>query len=176
MCFYYKSETELSIKENLGMIFVKFRVFFSCGLCWLLLVSSAAGEVNVWQDPMTGYALGGYDPVAYYTRGEATPGSSDHQYYFNGVTWKFENIGNKDAFIKTPYVYHPDFAGYDPYALLKGRTAQGVPTLWVKYKRRLFLFHNIVNKHLWTQEKEKHLEEADKIWPKLSKTLLSPIK
>ena len=146
---------------------------------FLLVISVSdadSRDVEVWFDYRTGLALGGYDTVAYFTRRKSIGGYSEYQVTKNGVTWYFENIGNKEAFIRHPNVYKPKFSGYDPYALSKGKIARGSPRLWVLEKDRLYLFENIINKRLWLYDIEKYRKKAQANWPALSKNLIPPIR
>lgn len=145
-----------------------------CALLCALPISAAAGPV-AWQDPMTGLAIGGYDPLAYYTQGEPEPGSDDHELNWGGVVWRFMNSGNLDAFRRDPEVYAPRFAGYDPYAMAIGRTARGLPSIWVRDGDSVFLFHNAANRHLWLEDRDALLETAERKWLELADTLPRPI-
>lgn len=146
----------------------------------LLLLSAAIAEekdpVVVWMDEANGYAIGGYDPVAYFTRRKAVVGSDEVQYDHKDIYWKFENVGNREAFKSYPQIYSPQFAGYDPFALAKGRTIRGLPTLWDIYQNKLYFFHNIIHRRLWVDDKDKIIRQAHDAWPKLSKNLLRRIK
>jgi hypothetical protein len=44
-----------------------------------------------------------------------------------GSVWRFNNEGNRGAFEKNPEVYAPQFGGYDPVAIGRGRSVQGIP-------------------------------------------------
>ncbi len=133
--------------------------------------SSAGG----WADPATGFAIGGYDPVSYFTRRRAVLGQFDYQHSYEGVAWKFENIGNKEAFEKFPHIYSPQFSGYDPYALIQGKLARGLPTLWIIHNDRLYLFDNIINRRLWMDDKSRFIQKGKRVWPNMSKDLVKPI-
>ena len=78
----------------------------------LIVRSSALGAPSAWQDYSSGFAIGGYDPVAYFTRGRPVPGREGIEHSWGGTYWRFENTGNRDAFAKHPGVYAPQFAGY----------------------------------------------------------------
>ncbi|MGH1351044.1 MAG: YHS domain-containing (seleno)protein [Methyloligellaceae bacterium] len=132
-------------------------------------------DISVWMDAFSGYAIGGYDPVSYFTRREAVPGLEEYQYDFRDVYWKFENVGNLEAFKRHPYIYRPQFSGYDPFALAKNRTIQGIPTLWVIHKNKLYFFHNIIHRRLWLDQEDEIIEKATAAWPKLSRKLLRRI-
>ncbi len=132
-------------------------------------------DISIWMDAFSGYAIGGYDPVSYFTRREATVGIEEYQYDYKDVYWKFENKGNLEAFKRHPYIYRPQFSGYDPFALAKSRTIQGIPTLWAIHNNKLYFFHNIINRRLWLDQKDDIIDKATVAWPKLSKKLMRRI-
>lgn len=100
-------------------------------------------------DSLRGYALGGHDPVAYFTQRMAVEGSENHELSWGGTRWVFRNQGNRAAFEKAPLVYAPAFAGCDPYALADGFTVTGNPVLFALHRNRLLLFHSDINRFLF---------------------------
>src|SRR5438067_391670 len=46
---------------------------------------------RVVADKLSGVAIGGYDPVAYFVAGRAVSGSPDFQLAWNGAAWRFAN-------------------------------------------------------------------------------------
>lgn len=120
---------------------------------------------------MTGLAIGGYDPLAYYTLGKPSVGHGEYEFHWGGAVWRFINSGNMDAFRRHPKVYAPRFAGYDPYAIASGNTAPGQPSIWVRDGDSIFLFHNAANVRLWREDRDALLELAEKKWPELAAAL-----
>jgi len=57
-----------------------------------------------------GIALDGADPVAYHN-GEGLTGLPQYTFELRGVTYRFANPGNLEAFQADPAKYIPDFAG-----------------------------------------------------------------
>lgn len=57
-----------------------------------------------------GIALDGMDPVSY-KNGEGLLGTSEYSYDLRGVTYRFANRENLEAFQTDPAKYIPDFAG-----------------------------------------------------------------
>ena len=93
-------------------------------------------------DRHTGLAIGGYDPVAFYTDGRPVPGSPDLEFQYGGTIWRFRNIGNREAFAARPDVYMPKFGGYDPLGVARGVAVAGNPDVWLINGGRLFLFYD----------------------------------
>lgn len=121
-----------------------------------------------WSDYVTGMAVGGYDPLSYFLAAKAEAGDERFQYLWHGVAWQFTSEANLLAFKRTPSVYAPRFAGYDPYAISKGILSQGLPSIWVIKDGKLYLFHNQVNKYLWSENRKKLNQKIEENWQELS--------
>ena len=88
--------------------------------------SWAATDNQLAVNATTGLAISGFDPVAYFTEGKALFGRAEFE-LMEGSVWRFNNEGNRGAFEKNPEVYAPQFGGYDPVAIGRGRSVQGIP-------------------------------------------------
>lgn len=121
-----------------------------------------------WSDYVTGMAVGGYDPLSYFLAAKAEAGDERFQYLWHGVTWQFTSEANLLAFKRTPSVYAPRYAGYDPYAISNGILSQGLPSIWLIEGGKLYLFHNQVNKYLWSENRKKLNQKIEENWQELS--------
>ena len=121
-----------------------------------------------WADSITGLAIAGYDPIAYFEFNTAKLGEEDYETVWHGVSWRFVNKGNLDAFKRSPSLYAPRFAGYDAYAVSQGVLSEGRPSVWAIMDGRLHLFHTPVNLHLWREERQKLRAKAQENWENLS--------
>src|SRR4029077_7972138 len=101
----------------------------------------AATTERVVGDPLTGLALNGIDPVAYFAEGTPTYGRADYEYRYAGVIWRFRNPGNLAAFAAHPDVYMPRYGGYDVLAIGRALAVPGNPLLWAVIGERLYLFY-----------------------------------
>ncbi len=144
-------------------------LLLALGLCLSSLGALAAP--TQWFDPATGLALGGYDPLAYFTRRAPRKGHEDQELRWRGVVWRFLSSGNRAAFARDPLVYAPRYAGYDPLSVAIGRPARGHPAIWAVHEDRLFLFHNAANRQIWAQDPDGVLARAEGKWPELGRRL-----
>jgi len=71
--------------------------------------ASAFDEVN---KDFFGVAIKGYDPVAYFTEGEAVKGKSELSHSWNEAKWYFASEANRDLFAADPERYAPQYGGY----------------------------------------------------------------
>ncbi len=119
----------------------------------------------------TGFALGGFDPVAYFTEGRPLLGRAEFEYDLRGTTWRFRNEGNRSAFAADPTIYIPQFGGYDPVALSRGATTAGYPQIWLIVDKRLYFFYSPEARAAFAAGPETAIAEARAKWPELSRKL-----
>lgn len=128
-------------------------------------VADARAASAAWTDKTTGVAIGGYDPLTFFTDGRGRKGDQDYEWRWGGVSWRFVNMGNLVQFKRSPKTYAPQFSGYDPMAISLGRLVEGRPAVWEIADGRLYFFHNIVYRKFWSERRENALTEAKKNWP-----------
>jgi hypothetical protein len=127
----------------------------------------AATSERVITDRATGLALGGVDPVTYFTSHAPSAGKPEHEARWAGVVWRFANGGNRAAFLETPEAYAPRFGGHDPVVAARGRVAEGNPDLFLIADARLYLFHSEETRTVF--ETHPNLaEDAERAWPRLA--------
>ena len=137
----------------------------------LLVRPAVAVTEHYVVDPYTGIAIGGYDPVAYFTDRRARKGRPELAVQWQGAIWLFANEGNLAAFRDAPRIYAPQYGGHGAMAVARGFAARGKPTLWRLRKQRLFLFFSPANRHAWDLQPDSEIIAADRNWPRLEKTL-----
>jgi hypothetical protein len=59
-----------------------------------------------------GIAIDGYDPVAYFTEGQALQGSETFTHHWNDAEWRFINAQHRDLFAANPKKYAPRHGGF----------------------------------------------------------------
>lgn len=112
-------------------------------------------------DTMSGYALGGHDPVAYFIARQPREGLPRHELRWGGTIWVFVNEGNRAAFQADPEVYAPHLAGCDPVALADGFVTEGNPMIFALFNGALLLFHSEINRFLFLAEPESQMAAAE---------------
>ncbi len=141
----------------------------------LILASPGPGAASTTErvvtDPLTGLAINGFDPVAYFTDGAARPGSADLEYRAGGVIWRFRNEGNRAAFAAAPHIYRPRFGGYDPVAVARGVGTAGHPDIWMISGNQLYLFYNVQARAAFAADPLGIARNADQRWPEVLLTL-----
>jgi YHS domain-containing protein len=118
----------------------------------------------------SGLAIHGYDPVAYFTEHKAIEGKKEISTYFNGVTYRFSSIKNRDLFKANPGKYEPQYGGWCAYAMgANGEKVAIDPETFKVLDGKLYLFYNkLFNNTLtkWNGNEKTLKNNADRNWPK----------
>jgi YHS domain-containing protein len=133
--------------------------------------SRAATTEMLVVDRHTGLAIGGYDPIAFYTDGKPMTGKPDFEFRYGGAVWRFCNVGNREAFAARPDVYMPKFGGYDPVGVAHGVAVAGNPSVWSITGGRLFLFYDRERLAIFAADAERITGTAERKWPEVLRTL-----
>lgn len=141
------------------------------GLCHGMATGSAATSERIVTDPVSGLAIGGFDPVAYFIEARPRLGNSDYELSFAGTVWRFGNEGNRAAFVADPAVYMPRFGGYDPVAVARGASAPGHGELWFVADERLYLFYSPAARDAFARDPASAVDAAERLWPTVLRTL-----
>ncbi|KRR04127.1 hypothetical protein CQ12_36670 [Bradyrhizobium jicamae] len=153
-----------------GMAAFALLASFFCALS-LDLAARAATTERVVVNRYSGLAIGGFDPVAYFTESMALQGLPDFEARGAGAIWRFRNEGNRASFVAHPEIYGPQFGGYDPVDLGRGVTYAGNPRFWVVAGQRLYLFGREDNRDAFAADPSRFLKEATTRWPALERGL-----
>jgi YHS domain-containing protein len=116
-----------------------------------------------------GIGLKGYDPVAYFVNGQPTKGEEQYSFAWKGTTYRFASQENLNRFKADPEKYLPQYGGYCAYAMSLNRIADIDPSRWAVVNRKLYLNNGFVAEKLWSLNKSKNIESADRNWPQYPK-------
>ncbi len=154
----------------------KFLLDAAAGLALAALPSVAARAgitERVFVDPVSGIAIDGFDPVAYFVEGRPKAGSAEHEAEWADAVWRFASSGNAAAFLKDPDIYMPAFGGYDGESMLRGTPVASDPSLFSIIGQRLVLFRLPEGRDAFLAGGAASMEEAEAKWAAL-KPQLSP--
>lgn len=112
-----------------------------------------------------GVAVDGTDVVAYFTQSRPVPGDPAFSYDWNGATWRFSTVANRDAFIADPMRYAPQYGGYCAYAVSEGYTASTTPEAWKIVDDKLYLNYSRRIQRRWERDIPSRISTADTNWP-----------
>jgi len=128
---------------------------------------AAAKSPAVYTGIVKGVAVGGYDPVAYFTAGQPVKGNPAISLDHDGAKWYFSTEANRDAFKAEPAKYAPQYGGYCAWAVAQGSTAKGDPTAWSIHEGKLYLNYNQSVRKDWSQNIPANVAKGDANWPKV---------
>lgn len=115
-----------------------------------------------------GIAIGGADPVAYFTDDTFVAGSTEHTYEWDGATWQFASAENRDLFAASPEEYAPQYGGYCAWAVGQNALAAIDPNAWSIVDGKLYLNANKRIQNRWSEDIPGNIALADENWPTLS--------
>src|SRR5262249_5863744 len=89
-----------------------------------------------------GFAVQGYDPVAYFTDGKAVKGNAKFSSQYDGAKYLFTGAEHKNLFDGNPAKYAPAYGGYCGYAASINRLSPISPEWFQIEDGKLILQHN----------------------------------
>lgn len=129
----------------------------------LALVGTARADQEV--SVADGYAIAGYDPVAYFLKGEAVQGSDAYTLEHEGARYRFVSAEHRDLFAAEPARFAPAYGGFCAFGTAMGRKFDGDPEAWTVVDGRLFLTFDRKVRHRWRADSAGYIRGADHNWP-----------
>ena len=112
-------------------------------------------------------AVGGYDPVAYFTQGKPVQGQRSFEFRHKNATWRFSSAANLAAFKASPDRYAPQYGGYCAWAAAQGYTAKGDPNRWKIVNGKLYLNYDANIQRRWEADIPGFIARGDANWPQI---------
>ncbi|MEM0942005.1 MAG: YHS domain-containing (seleno)protein [Bacteroidota bacterium] len=138
--------------------------------------SSNSEEVTGAFFESEGYAIGGYDPVAYYEQSQAKRGFESETVVYEGAAYCFSSTKNKSLFELNPQKYLPAYGGWCAYAVAEKSIRMAPdPTEWQIQDGKLQLFtSNLMTKLTgslldeWNENPGAFKAKADENWDRMN--------
>src|SRR5262249_35590966 len=111
-----------------------------------------------------GYAIGGFDVVAYFTKKAAVRGKPEFSYVWHDATWLFESKENRDKFAANPDAFAPQYGGYCAVGMSNGKRGNGDPQAWSVRNGKLYLTLNQNVNAKFNQDGDVYISKADSFW------------
>ncbi len=140
---------------------------FVVGLLVLVLALAAHAGEYFERD---GAAIGGYDPVAYFTDRKPAKGSPEFQSTYKGSTFYFISATNRDAFVADPAKFAPQYGGFCAYGMAKGYKAAIEPAAFTVVGDKLYLNYSRAVRAIWALDIHSYVKKADHNWPTVMNT------
>jgi YHS domain-containing protein len=116
-------------------------------------------------------AIQGYDPVAYFKQSKAVKGKKELTAVYQGVEYHFSSAVNKDAFVKNPASFEPQFGGWCAYAMGdSGDKVEVNPETFKILDGKLYLFYNAYFTNTlksWNKDESNLKKKAEVNWKKI---------
>lgn len=129
-----------------------------------VVTTAEAADSPVYKS-LFGTAIDGTDPISYFDEGRPIEGDRNITYDWNGATWRFTSVENRDRFAAAPERYAPQYGGYCAWAVSQGYTASTDPDAWSIVDGKLYLNYNRSVQERWERDVPGHVASADKNWP-----------
>ena len=112
----------------------------------------------------TGVALRGHDPVAYFTVGTPTPGLSAFTATHDGATYNFASAANRDAFMKEPAKFAPQYGGFCAFAAAANKKFDADPAVFKVVDGKLYMNVNAAVATKWNADVPGFITKANANW------------
>jgi YHS domain-containing protein len=116
---------------------------------------------------LSGVAIKGYDPVAYFTKGAPARGSKQFSLKHQGAEWRFASAENKALFVANPDKYVPAYGGYCAYGVAQGYLVKIEPDAWAIRNGKLYLNYDSGVQRTWAKKPVQYISKANQKWPGL---------
>jgi hypothetical protein len=115
-------------------------------------------------------ALGGYDPVAYFTEGRPQKGTEAHWFAFDDAVYLFQSADHRAMFAADPERYAPQYAGFCAAGVSKGYRTEPDPEAWVIAHGKLYVLSLKERVPEFKQDTAAFVGKADVNWPTVRNT------
>lgn len=122
----------------------------------------------------TGYAVSGYDVVAYFDLEQSpvgtdqpagVPGNAAITAEYNGATWAFSSEENRTRFLEDPAAFAPQYDGHCAYGVSRGGKVPGNPNLWRIVDDKLYVNITPVVVGFFEEDIPGNISLAEGNWP-----------
>jgi len=139
-------------------------------LCLGLLLPALAGaQERVNKSFFGGVAIGGYDPVAYFTDHKPVKGDARFQHEWSGAKWRFASADHLEKFKADPTRWAPRYGGFCAYAVAKGDRVDVDPEAWAIVDGKLYLNYDLEIRKTWLEDTDGYIRRADEHWKTLGR-------
>jgi len=114
--------------------------------------------------------LKGYDPVAYFTAGEPTPGKPEFEAVFDRARYRFASGENMALFESDPERYAPQYGGSCTMGMSFGMKVEADPMMWRIIDDKLYVFAGETGPEHADEDASAMIEKADSNWERLAST------
>lgn len=115
----------------------------------------------------SGYAVCGYDPVAYFRKSRPVEGQPAHRLQWHNAIWQFESAESRAVFERNPHAFAPQYGGYCAMALAMGELIPSAPEAWAIHDDKLYLTQSVVARDRWLSDADARIVQGDAQWSRI---------
>lgn len=124
----------------------------------------------------TGFAVSGYDVVAYFdlkskpvgqSQPQAVAGNAALTAEYNGATFAFSSKENRAKFLLNPAAYVPQYDGHCAYGVAVGNKVPANPNLWRIVDGKLYLNITTDIAQTWEGNIDGYIKKSENQWDEL---------
>ena len=148
---------------------------FAAGAVLAIFVFAAApANAGPQYVDASGFAVSGYDVVAYFDlkqapvgspQPKAVPGRANITAEYNGAKFAFSSEANRRRFLANPARFVPAYDGHCAYGVAKGSKVPANPHLWRIVDGQLYLNITKGVVKTWEQDISRNISRAQGNWP-----------
>ncbi len=142
------------MKRTMQLLSVLAWIFAGC-------LSVSAAERVLLHTNEDGFAVDGFDPVAFFEEAEPVKGKGQYRLVYKGALYLFISQENLRKFRENPDKYEPKFGGYCPVSLAQDRLVPGKAQNFKVVDGELYLMHD---SEAARDFRQKQVAMADKFW------------
>jgi len=145
-------------------------IFRRNGAVWLaalagLVLLASASVPSLGAEPTL--AIGGYDPVAYFTQSRAARGDPQYAYDWDDYRYQFVSAEHRQRFKARPEQYAPQFPGYCAMSLADGVKVEPNPENWLISDGKLYLFGKPIGPGKFSSNLGENVARANENWQRV---------
>jgi YHS domain-containing protein len=155
----------MKIKSNIRTCFIILFTTAFLAACGTQTFNSLSETVSQTAD---GFAIEGYDAVAYQTAENAFRGSQQYEYAWKGAKWLFVSKENQERFASNPEKYAPQYGGYCAWSVSQGKVMKADPQEWKIVDGKLYLIQSDMVKEVWEKSQPELIKKSNENWIKMN--------
>ena len=132
-------------------------------------VMAQAAKAEIYTGFLSSSAVGGYDPVAYFSKNMPVKGKKQFSMKWKDAWWYFASAENLAKFKANPVAYAPQYGGYCAYGVSQNAAVKGDPLLWKIVDGKLYLNINKQVVGIWNKDVPGYISKANQNWPNVLK-------
>lgn len=114
-----------------------------------------------------GVMLHGYDPIAYFYKNKAMPGSNRFTAKWGGGTYWFSSAQYRRYFLSDPDRFVPQYGGYCAMSVGRGKKRDADPQVFLRRDGLLYVFASEADKQAWLDDESANRAKARQRWEQI---------